>query len=92
MAEWCRRHRHAPVKAQHAALSSRLRGHFNYFGINGNWPRMAAVLHAVQREWHKWLRRRSQRTTMTWERYGTLLEAQPLPMPRICVQIWRPTP
>ena len=28
--DWCRRHRHQPVKAQHAALGRRLRGHFNY--------------------------------------------------------------
>ena len=34
--DWCRRHRHQPVEAQHAALSRRLRGHFNYFGVSGN--------------------------------------------------------
>jgi RNA-directed DNA polymerase len=90
--QWCRGHRHSPVKAQHAALSSRLRGHFNYFGINGNLPQMARVLHAVKCVWRKWLRRRSQRTTMTWARFAAFLAAQPLPAPRICVQIWRPPP
>ena len=34
--DWCRRHRHEPVKVQHAALVRRIRGHFNYFGVNGN--------------------------------------------------------
>jgi len=34
--DWCRRHRHLPVKAQHAALVRRVNGHFNYFGVNGN--------------------------------------------------------
>src|SRR5215471_13861541 len=37
--DWCRRHRHQPVEAQHAALGRRLRGHFNSFGVNGNFPR-----------------------------------------------------
>ena len=27
--DWCRSHRHHPVKAQHAALMRRIRGHFN---------------------------------------------------------------
>jgi RNA-directed DNA polymerase len=33
VAAWCRRHRHLPVQAQHAALTRRLVGHFNYFGV-----------------------------------------------------------
>jgi group II intron reverse transcriptase/maturase len=36
IADWCRRHRHLPVKAQHAALTRRIQGHVNYFGISGN--------------------------------------------------------
>src|SRR5262249_16477286 len=36
VADWCRRHRHLPVKVQHAALTRRIQGHFNYFGVSGN--------------------------------------------------------
>ena len=36
LSDWCRRHRHRPLEEQHAALTRRLRGHYNYFGINGN--------------------------------------------------------
>ena len=36
VAEWCRRHRHHSVEVQHAALTRRIRGHFNYFGVSGN--------------------------------------------------------
>ena len=36
IADWCRRYRHLPVKEQHAALTRRIQGHFNYFGVNGN--------------------------------------------------------
>ena len=86
--EWCRRHRHLPVKVQHAALTRRLVGHFNYFGVNGNLRSMARVVQATQRVWRKWLRRRSQRTRLTWERFNQLLERFPFPRPRIVVQIW----
>ena len=88
VAEWCRCHRHLPVEVQHAALKRRLVGHFNYFGVNGNHRSMARVVHATERVWRKWLRRRSQRTRLTWERFGRLLERFPLPRPRVVVRIW----
>lgn len=92
IADYCRRHRHEPVKEQHAALSRRLRGHFNYFGVNGNFALLVTVLRAAERAWCKWLRRRSQRTRLTWERFQRLLKALPLPRPRITVQIWGVAP
>jgi group II intron reverse transcriptase/maturase len=90
IAEWCRRNRHRPVKAQHAALTRRLVGHFNYFGVNGNFRSLACLVHATQRVWFKWLRRRSQRRRLNWERFEVLLERFPLPRPRITVRIWDP--
>ena len=90
IAEWCRRHRHLPVKAQHAALTRRLDGHFNYFGVNGNFRSLAYLVAVTQRAWFKWLRRRSQRRRLTWERFEVLLERFPLPRPRITVRIWDP--
>ena len=60
LGEWCRSHRHLPLKDQHAALSRRLRGHFRYFGVNGN-RNLQQVRHHTVRLWMKWLQRRSQR-------------------------------
>lgn len=88
--EWCRSHRHLPVKEQHEALCRRLRGHFNYFGVSGNFRSLQLLVQATQRAWYKWLRRRSQRTSLTWERFGDLLRQLPLPRPRITVRIWGP--
>jgi len=65
LGEWCRRHRHDPLKEQHAALSRRLRGHYNYFGVNGNARCLTQVLRRLERTWRRWLRRRSQRTRLT---------------------------
>jgi len=86
--DWCRRHRHQPVEAQHAALGRRLRGHFNYFGVNGNFPSLLRLVEATKRAWYKWLCRRSQRKRLTWERFTDLLRQMPLPRPRITVRIW----
>src|SRR5262249_54121081 len=86
--DWCRGHRHEAVAEQHAALTSRLQGHDNYFGVNGNLRSLACLLHHVRRAWSKWLRRRSQRARLNWERCTDLLRDFPLPRPRIMVQIW----
>ena len=87
-ADWCRRHRHQPVQVQHAALTRRLQGHFNYFGVSGNSRSLQLLVDATERNWYKWLRRRSNRTRLTWPRFVALLERYPLPLPRIRVRIW----
>ncbi len=86
--DWCRRHRHLPVKAQHAALTRRIQGHFNYFGVSGNFRSLLLVVEQARRSWYKWLCRRSQRKRLTWERFADLLRDFPLPRPRITVRIW----
>jgi hypothetical protein len=86
--DWCRRHRHLPVKVQHAALTRRIQGHFNYFGVGGNFRSLLLVIEQVKRSWYKWLCRRSQRKRLTWERFADLLRDFPLPRPRITVRIW----
>ena len=87
-ADWCRRHRHLPVEAQHAALVRRVQGHINYFGVNGNLESLTRVIRGVECAWRKWLDRRSQRARMGWERFAELKERFPLPLPRIVVDIW----
>ena len=88
VAEYCRRHRHDPVKTQHAALTRRLRGHYNYFGVNGNWRSLNSLVKAVARTWFLGLRRRGQKHRLTWERFKALMRRLPLPEPRITVTVW----
>ena len=86
---WCRENRHLPVREQHAQLVRRVRGHINYFGVNGNIASLRRFLHQVKRSWYKWLNRRSQRARLDWERFTDLLNTLPLPNARIVVSIWR---
>ena len=88
---WGRTHRHPSIPEQHAALGRRLRGHYNYFGVNGNIRSLVALDRQAQRAWYKWLRRRSQRTRLTEARFGDLLRDFPLPRPRIVVSLWGPS-
>jgi len=90
VAAWCRRYRHLPVEAQHAALVRRIRGHFNYFGVSGNSRSLLLFVEEVRQIWLKWLRRRSNRSRLHGERVALLFERYPLPRPRITVRIWGP--
>jgi hypothetical protein len=71
-------------------LTRRVVGHFNYFGVNGSLPSLSMLVLQVKRAWYKWLRRRSQKAHLTWEKFGELLERQPRPRSRIMVRIWGP--
>lgn len=81
--ECLRRIRHHPLVEQHRTLDQRLRGHYAYFGVTGNFEALSRLRDAIGRLWHKWLNRRSQRRSLTWEDFGRLLERFPLPRARI---------
>jgi len=83
VAEWCRLHRHDSVAQQWQTLQQKLRGHFGYYGIVGNFEALARFHWGVRRAWQKWLSRRSQRAGMPWEHMARLLERYPLLEPRI---------
>jgi RNA-directed DNA polymerase len=37
LSEWCRKNLHAPIKERHRKLVQKLRGHYGYYGITGNY-------------------------------------------------------
>jgi hypothetical protein len=70
------------------ATAENVYGHFNYFGVSGNFNSLLRVVEQVRLALYKWLCRRSQRKRLTWERFADLLRDFPLPEPRIRVRIW----
>lgn len=86
--DFCRDRRQEPVAGQHKGLCDRLRGHYAYFGVNGNFRSLKRLYEATVVGWHKWLNRRSQRSRLNWARLKALLQAYPLPKPRIGVALW----
>lgn len=92
IAEWCRWHRHDPVRVQHRKLSQKMVGHYNYYGITGNWDRLAQYGYEVSRIWRKWLNRRTRPGTMPWKRFRQLLEHYPLPAVKIYHSVYAAKP
>jgi group II intron reverse transcriptase/maturase len=81
--EWVKAERHLPVRQLVKALNDRLRGHYNYYGVIGNYRSLWSYFNQVYRLLKKWLGRRSQKSRMTWEKYSAVLKRFPLEEPWI---------
>jgi len=62
---------------------AKLRGHYNYYGVSGNMGEMRAFYFKTKRMAFKWINRRSQRKSFTYETFERFLVWNPLPQPRI---------
>ncbi len=82
-AEWCKKNRHHRVGEQFKRLNAKLRGYYNYYGVNGNYESLKEFYHLVQRLHRKWLNRRSQQPSYTWEGYYVLRQHFALVRPYI---------
>lgn len=70
-------------------LQAKVRGHINYFGISGNFRCVMQFHWRVTHIGFKWLNRRSQKKSMTWEKYRKYLESKPIPEARICFSLYQ---
>ncbi|RLD57352.1 MAG: hypothetical protein DRJ01_13955 [Bacteroidetes bacterium] len=64
-------------------LRAKLNGHFQYYGVSGNFRGIANYYKITIRLVHKWLNRRSQKRKMNWENFYRYLTHYPLPCPQI---------
>jgi group II intron reverse transcriptase/maturase len=76
------RRRHLPIPDQGRWLASVLRGHCNYYAVPDNSKAINAFRFRIIGHWLMALRRRSQRTRLTWKRMYRLAERW-LPQVRI---------
>ena len=72
-----------PFRKLYKHLSRILRGYYNYYGFAGNYATLNRFAYAVEKMWFKWLNRRSQRKSFSWEEFQDVLNRYPLPKPRI---------
>src|SRR5712692_223687 len=73
----------APKKEWWPILRAKLTGHFRYFGVSGNMPNLKRFHQRVLQLTFKWLNRRSQKQSYTWDGFNQLLRYYALPQPRI---------
>jgi len=82
--EWCRVNRHLNIVEQYQTLKSKLRGHYQYYGVRGNYKMLEVVYEYAAAVWKRWLGRRSSKRPANWEQWMVRWqEICPLPKPRI---------
>lgn len=64
-------------------VKAKLIGHYNYYGISFNMRMIDKYHHEITKLLFKWLNRRSQRKSFTWESFEKYLKLNPLPKPVI---------
>jgi group II intron reverse transcriptase/maturase len=88
MNEWLKRNRHLRLKDLLGMLNSKLRGHYQYYGMTDNSICIGNFFHETKKLLFKWLNRRSQMKSYKWEEFDQLLEIFPLAMPRVYVNVY----
>src|SRR5581483_915128 len=82
--EWCKKNRHIAVGEQFQTLSAKLRGHYQYYGVRGNYKMLEVAYEHARRVWRRWLAHRSSKDRMSWEKFGVKIDKIfQLPLPRI---------
>lgn len=64
-------------------LRSKLRGHYQYYGVSENYRSIDKFYKLAIKLAKKWMNRRSQKKAMNWEKMNQYLTLYPLPKPRI---------
>jgi RNA-directed DNA polymerase len=83
LSDWCRKNLHLPIKEQHHKLTQKLRGHYGYYGIIGNFASLQRFLEATRRIWRRKLSRRRRGDRMSWAKLLRLEKRYSLPRARV---------
>ena len=76
-----------PLKEWWPVLKSKLAGHYNYFGISGNYIRISKFYHRIVQIVRKWINRRgSRKVSCQW--FDNYLQLNPLPIPKIMFSLY----
>jgi hypothetical protein len=87
MKAWIRQHRHLPGREFIRRLNARLRGHYNYYGVRGNWHALKIFYDEAIEYSFKWLNRRGgKRKSFTWKQFTEALDRLGVAKPRITEQ------
>jgi group II intron reverse transcriptase/maturase len=78
---WFHHHLTTPLSEVWTTLNAKLRGHYQYYGINDNWPWLMKFRGMAKRLAFRWLNRRSQSRSMNWSEFYTYVDRHELAGP-----------
>jgi RNA-directed DNA polymerase len=79
---WFHTHLTTPLSEVWAMLNAKLRGHYQYYGINDNWTWLMKYRGAAKKLAYRWLNRRSQSKSKNWRQFYAYMDRFPLASPK----------
>lgn len=84
MKTWVKNARNAlPIPMIWQKVTQKLEGHYQYYGVSGNFESINQYYRKTRSLLFKWMNRRSQKKTWNWEGYWKYLATFPLPKPKL---------
>lgn len=81
---WIKTNRHRyKLNVLWGKIKAKLIGHYNYYGVSTNLKKLSHYYHACVGLTFKWLNRRSQKKSFTWEKFMRRIMFNPLPKPSV---------
>lgn len=77
-----------PIERMWPIIASKLQGHYNYYGVSGNFESIQRYYRKTQYLVYKWMNRRSQKKTWNWDGFLKYLETYPLPKPKLTYALY----
>jgi len=69
-------------------LKSKLTGHYNYYGVSGNFEAINTFYCITKRLVYKWINRRNRGKHYNWEWFERYLSLYPIPKPKLTYVIY----
>ena len=85
---WLKNARTLKTKELWQTAKSKLKGHYNYYGVTDNLGGIRQFGFEIEKLLFKWLNRRGKRNCLSWEKFNEMLKRFPLPKPRIRVSMF----
>lgn len=86
---WILTNRHLPTREFMKKLIIKLQGYMRYYGVTDNRRSVSNYIHEIKKLIFKWLNRRSQRKSFSWDKFTLFLKKYPIPSTKTYVNIFQ---
>lgn len=87
--QWLKKTRNLmPIKEIWHLIALKLSGHYNYYGVSGNFESINRYYRKTRYLVFKWMNRRSRKKSWNWEGFYRYLSVYPLPRPKLTYAIY----
>lgn len=86
---WIKKYRNCRITTIMRTICRKFRGYWNYYGVRGNMKSLSKLYWTCIRLLFKWLNRRSQKNSYTWEGFNEMRRHFGVPLPRIVEPVYQ---